>query len=65
MAQLNKQIVGLQKISDTEYNYPLHTLDNYIGCILGGAIGDALGAPVEFMSYEEIKKDMENKEYKS
>jgi ADP-ribosylglycohydrolase len=24
------------------------------GCLLGGAVGDALGAPVEFMSYEEI-----------
>ncbi|TVR42566.1 MAG: ADP-ribosylglycohydrolase family protein [Cryomorphaceae bacterium] len=29
-------------------------LDQYIGCILGGAIGDALGAPIEFMSAEEI-----------
>jgi len=26
----------------------------YRGCLLGGAIGDALGAPVEFMSREEI-----------
>ncbi len=26
------------------------------GCLLGGAIGDALGYPVEFMSYEEIVK---------
>ena len=25
------------------------------GCLLGGAIGDALGAPVEFMSLSEIK----------
>lgn len=29
-------------------------LDQFIGCIMGGAIGDALGAPVEFMSAEEI-----------
>ncbi|MCH7399943.1 ADP-ribosylglycohydrolase family protein [Belliella sp. DSM 107340] len=28
--------------------------DKYLGCILGGAIGDALGAPIEFLSYEFI-----------
>lgn len=26
------------------------------GCLVGGAIGDALGAPVEFLSYKEIKE---------
>ena len=26
----------------------------FLGCLLGGAVGDALGAPVEFMSREEI-----------
>lgn len=26
------------------------------GCLLGGAIGDALGYPVEFLTLEEIKK---------
>jgi ADP-ribosylglycohydrolase len=26
----------------------------YRGCLIGGAVGDALGAPVEFLSYEEI-----------
>ncbi|WP_373456557.1 ADP-ribosylglycohydrolase family protein [Cobetia sp. Dlab-2-U] len=25
------------------------------GCLLGGAVGDALGAPVEFLSHEEIQ----------
>ncbi|PRY87092.1 ADP-ribosylglycohydrolase family protein [Mongoliibacter ruber] len=29
-------------------------LDKYLGCLLGGAIGDALGAPIEFLSYESI-----------
>ncbi len=29
-------------------------LDLYRGCLLGGAIGDALGAPVEFMNSAEI-----------
>ena len=29
---------------------------NYVsGCLLGGAVGDALGAPVEFMSLKEIQ----------
>jgi protein-tyrosine phosphatase len=29
--------------------------DRYAGCLLGGAIGDALGAPVEFMSTDDIQ----------
>ncbi|MCB1975374.1 MAG: ADP-ribosylglycohydrolase family protein, partial [Burkholderiaceae bacterium] len=28
--------------------------DRFAGCLLGGAVGDALGAPVEFMSRDEI-----------
>lgn len=30
--------------------------DHYRGCLLGGAVGDALGAPVEFMSLYEIRR---------
>jgi ADP-ribosyl-[dinitrogen reductase] hydrolase len=30
--------------------------EQYSGCLLGGAIGDALGAPVEFLSLDQIKK---------
>lgn len=30
-------------------------LDKYQGCLLGGAVGDALGAPVEFLSLDEIR----------
>lgn len=29
-------------------------IERFQGCLLGGAIGDALGYPVEFMSYDEI-----------
>lgn len=29
-------------------------IDNYVGCIVGGAIGDALGAPTEFMNLDSI-----------
>jgi hypothetical protein len=31
-------------------------LDRFRGCLLGGAIGDALGAPVEFLSLDEIRR---------
>lgn len=30
-------------------------LDKYTGCLIGGAIGDALGAPIEFMDLQKIK----------
>jgi ADP-ribosylglycohydrolase len=30
--------------------------DANVGCLMGGAVGDALGAPVEFMSMEEIRR---------
>jgi ADP-ribosylglycohydrolase len=30
--------------------------ENYIACLLGGAIGDALGAPIEFYSIRQIKE---------
>lgn len=29
---------------------------NYIGCIVGGAIGDALGAPIEFLDIYQIRQ---------
>lgn len=32
----------------------LFTRDQVRGCIFGGAVGDALGYPVEFMSYQQI-----------
>ncbi|MCP3799483.1 ADP-ribosylglycohydrolase family protein [Allokutzneria sp. A3M-2-11 16] len=31
------------------------TKDRLLGCLLGGAVGDALGAPVEFMSLRDIR----------
>lgn len=33
-----------------------HMQDLYRGCLLGGAVGDALGAPVEFISQAEITR---------
>lgn len=31
-------------------------LDRFTGCLLGGAVGDALGAPVEFMRLDSIRQ---------
>ena len=31
-------------------------VERSVGCLLGGAVGDALGAPVEFMSMDEIRR---------
>lgn len=36
-------------------SYPIR--DRYQGCLLGGAVGDALGAPVEFMRRAEILRE--------
>ncbi len=32
------------------------TLDHFAGSLLGGAVGDSMGAPVEFMSLPEIRR---------
>ena len=37
-----------------------HTKNNYIGCLLGGSIGDALGWPVEFRRLRDIRKEYGN-----
>jgi ADP-ribosylglycohydrolase len=31
------------------------TIEHFKGCIICGAIGDALGAPIEFMSIDQIR----------
>ena len=33
----------------------MYDLDRYRGCLLGGAAGDALGYPVEFLSLSDIR----------
>ena len=35
---------------------PAHFADRIAGCLLGGAIGDAMGAGVEFLSLVEIRQ---------
>ncbi len=34
-----------------------NTIDNFKGCMVGGAVGDALGAPIEFLSMDRIRSD--------
>ena len=34
----------------------MYDLDRYRGCLLGGAAGDALGYPVEFLSLADIRE---------
>jgi ADP-ribosylglycohydrolase len=35
--------------------HPDELLPRFVGCLLGGAIGDALGAPVQFMSLDDMR----------
>lgn len=34
-----------------------HNTENYEGCIIGGAIGDALGNPIEFYNLQQIQRN--------
>ncbi len=34
-----------------------NNINHYAGCLLGGALGDALGAPVETLTYKEITRE--------
>lgn len=55
LAEFNNAVTknsGQNKLSEKEKNQIL--LDLVSGCIFGGAIGDALGYPVEFMKYKSI-----------
>lgn len=54
----DQYMLGLQT-SNSNRHAPIDTTDEevrlkFLGCLLGGAIGDAFGAPVEFMSRERI-----------
>lgn len=48
MAQFSTSSESLRRIPH------LAVRDKFRGCLLGGAVGDALGAPVEFMSLDQI-----------
>ena len=38
-------------------SYTPRSMDQVLGCMIGGAVGDALGYAVEFMSYDSIVKE--------
>ena len=42
--------------ADSQKSADRKDLAHYEGCLLGGAVGDALGASVEFLSIDEIRK---------
>jgi ADP-ribosylglycohydrolase len=41
-------------MTETRTVQPPTARDRFAGCLLGGAVGDALGAPIEFMTRREI-----------
>ena len=47
-------------LSDIHWTLPDESTDQsrgrFLGCLLGGAVGDALGAPIEFMRLTEIRE---------
>lgn len=44
-----------QKMVNKDESNSKYSLNSFAGCLVGGAIGDALGAPVEFMKLKKIK----------
>ena len=51
-----RQTSSINKIEPIVFKGNLSQESKYIGCIIGGAIGDAMGAPVEFLSDSQIRK---------
>ncbi|MCM1003112.1 MAG: ADP-ribosylglycohydrolase family protein [Candidatus Gastranaerophilales bacterium] len=47
--------INFQGVSKTAMNTSRHALEYYEGCLLGGAIGDAFGAKLEWLSLDKIK----------
>lgn len=53
---------AIETLQQEKYVYQCRAIKNrlnaehFTGCLLGGAVGDALGAPVEFLSIQEILK---------
>src|SRR5215475_10085509 len=46
---------NLHSLLDADNQGNRRTLEHFTGCLLGGAVGDALGAPVEFHSIHLIR----------
>ena len=52
MVVWREKITKINSVSEKEQKQAL--LDSVSGCLFGGAIGDALGYPVEFLKYKQI-----------
>lgn len=55
IAEMNKMSVSFKAARRQEKVYPKHTPDNYSGCMIGAALGDAVGRPVECISIDKIR----------
>lgn len=53
--------VSFSGISKCVSGYPKHTIENYEGCLFGGAVGDAFGAKLERLSLDDIKHKFRQK----
>lgn len=54
----SKPSPGTESIRKFQRRFPTAAVrERYQGCLLGGAVGDALGAPVEFMRRSEIVRE--------
>jgi ADP-ribosylglycohydrolase len=52
------KLEAYHQIWSVMHDYSLKKFDKknaYQGCLMGGAIGDALGAPIEFLSFDQIQ----------
>ena len=57
LAQINKMNVSFSALKRREEPvYTKHTPDNFSGCMLGSAIGDAMGKPVEYANIDTIRE---------
>ena len=54
MASVQERIVSYGNAKEHGRSNLVKNLDRYKGCLIGGAVGDALGYPVEFMSAASI-----------
>ena len=55
IADANRVNLEVVKNMNLDANNKKHYIENYNGCLLGGAVGDALGWPVEFSQLSSIR----------
>lgn len=57
----NKQAVPTLPERKSKRQHPETIRNRFLGCLLGGAVGDAMGAPIEFLSRSEILRQFGGK----